>query len=58
MRLFDVLGPVMIGPSSSHTAGASLPSRGEMAALDRGPLGVSSPHGNMEAQAKTLKSIA
>ena len=22
MRLFDVLGPVMIGPSSSHTAGA------------------------------------
>ncbi|MFR9065839.1 MAG: serine dehydratase beta chain [Faecalibacterium prausnitzii] len=21
MRLFDVLGPVMIGPSSSHTAG-------------------------------------
>ena len=23
MRLFDVLGPVMIGPSSSHTAGAA-----------------------------------
>ena len=22
MRLFDVLGPVMTGPSSSHTAGA------------------------------------
>ena len=22
MRLFDILGPVMIGPSSSHTAGA------------------------------------
>lgn len=23
MRLFDILGPVMIGPSSSHTAGAA-----------------------------------
>jgi L-serine dehydratase len=23
MRLFDVLGPIMIGPSSSHTAGAA-----------------------------------
>ena len=22
MRLFDILGPVMVGPSSSHTAGA------------------------------------
>ena len=22
MHIFDVLGPVMIGPSSSHTAGA------------------------------------
>ena len=23
MNLFDILGPVMVGPSSSHTAGAS-----------------------------------
>lgn len=22
MNLFDILGPVMVGPSSSHTAGA------------------------------------
>lgn len=22
MSLFDILGPVMVGPSSSHTAGA------------------------------------
>ena len=22
MRLFDILGPIMVGPSSSHTAGA------------------------------------
>ena len=22
MKLFDIIGPVMIGPSSSHTAGA------------------------------------
>ena len=23
MNVFDILGPVMIGPSSSHTAGAA-----------------------------------
>ena len=23
MDLFDILGPVMVGPSSSHTAGAA-----------------------------------
>ncbi len=23
MNLFDILGPIMIGPSSSHTAGAA-----------------------------------
>lgn len=23
MQLFDIIGPVMIGPSSSHTAGAA-----------------------------------
>ena len=23
MNIFDILGPVMIGPSSSHTAGAA-----------------------------------
>ena len=23
MNLFDIIGPVMIGPSSSHTAGAA-----------------------------------
>ena len=23
MNLFDIVGPVMIGPSSSHTAGAA-----------------------------------
>ena len=22
MNLFDILGPIMVGPSSSHTAGA------------------------------------
>ena len=24
MNIFDVIGPVMVGPSSSHTAGAGL----------------------------------
>lgn len=23
MNIFDILGPVMVGPSSSHTAGAA-----------------------------------
>ena len=23
MNIFDILGPVMVGPSSSHTAGAT-----------------------------------
>ena len=23
MNLFDIIGPVMVGPSSSHTAGAA-----------------------------------
>ena len=24
--VFDILGPIMVGPSSSHTAGAAAPS--------------------------------
>ena len=27
MDLFDIIGPVMVGPSSSHTAGAALIAR-------------------------------
>ena len=31
MNVFDILGPVMIGPSSSHTAGAARKNSGESA---------------------------
>ena len=38
MRLFDVLGPVMIGPSSSHTAGAARIGRTARQLLGEAPL--------------------
>ena len=28
MNIFDILGPVMVGPSSSHTAGAARKKQG------------------------------
>lgn len=38
MNIFDVLGPVMIGPSSSHTAGAVRISRTAVKMLDDRPV--------------------
>ncbi len=38
MRLFDVLGPVMIGPSSSHTAGAARIGRTARQLLGEAPI--------------------
>ena len=34
MNVFDIIGPVMIGPSSSHTAGAPLSGHGEVVAAN------------------------
>ena len=38
MNVFDVIGPVMIGPSSSHTAGAVRLGRVAWKALDDEPV--------------------
>lgn len=38
MNIFDVIGPVMIGPSSSHTAGASRLGRVALRILDDEPV--------------------
>lgn len=41
MNLFDILGPVMVGPSSSHTAGAVRIGRMARALLGQEPVGPS-----------------
>lgn len=41
MNLFDILGPVMVGPSSSHTAGAVRIGRMARALLGQEPSGPS-----------------
>ena len=38
MNLFDILGPVMVGPSSSHTAGAARIGLVARALLDEEPV--------------------
>ena len=38
MNVFDILGPVMIGPSSSHTAGAARLGRIARALLGQRPV--------------------
>ena len=38
MNLFDILGPVMVGPSSSHTAGAVRIGRMARALLGQEPV--------------------
>ena len=38
MNLFDIIGPVMIGPSSSHTAGAARIGRMARRLLDDTPV--------------------
>ena len=50
MNLFDLIGPVMIGPSSSHTAGAARIGRVARQLLGEKPVkAVVSFHGNMKA---------
>ena len=39
MNIFDIIGPVMIGPSSSHTAGAVRLGRVVNKLIDERPLG-------------------
>ena len=49
MNLFDIIGPVMIGPSSSHTAGAARIGRGARQLLGEPPVkAVVSFHGSFE----------
>ena len=38
MNIFDIIGPVMVGPSSSHTAGAVRIGRMARALLGQGPV--------------------
>ena len=38
MNVFDILGPVMVGPSSSHTAGAARIGRTAMLLLGERPV--------------------
>lgn len=53
MNIFDIVGPIMIGPSSSHTAGAAKIGRATRALLEQEPISVSVKfHGSF---AKTYK---
>lgn len=53
MNIFDIVGPIMIGPSSSHTAGATKIGRATRALLEQEPVSVSVKfHGSF---AKTYK---
>ena len=50
MNVFDILGPVMIGPSSSHTAGAARIGR-----ITRALLGAPAVHASILLHAKTYR---